>query len=101
MELDPKVKAYVDKGVAVSREALTKAGNAVKDLSDKGVTQIELVQLKNQLKKAYENLGLQVSEALSVQKQRTLTADDALTAGYLTEIERLRGEIEKRGQAKS
>jgi hypothetical protein len=100
MALDPKVKAYVDKGVEVSRDALTKAGSAVKDLSDKGVVRLELVQLKNQLKKAYENLGLLVFDALSVQKQQTLTADDALTAGYLTEIGRLCKEIEKREQAK-
>ena len=97
MALDPKVKAYVDKGVAASRDALTKAGSAVKDFSDKGVVRLELVQLKSQLKKTYENLGLQVFEALSGKKQQSLSADDALTAGYLTEIERLRREIEKRG----
>jgi hypothetical protein len=97
MELDPKVKAYVDKGIAASYDALTKAGNAVKDLSDKGVTKLELVQLKNQLKKGYENLGIQVFEALSVQKQKTLTSKDALIAGYLAEIERLQSEVVKRG----
>ena len=40
-----KMKEYLDKGVEVSKEALTKAGDVVQDLSDKGVTKIETHQL--------------------------------------------------------
>jgi lambda repressor-like predicted transcriptional regulator len=94
------VKSYVDKGVEVSRDALTKAGAAVKDWSDKGVVQLELAQLKTRLKKNYEKLGQQVYEALSVQPQTTLTSEDALIAGFLTEITRLRSEIDKRATEK-
>jgi hypothetical protein len=110
MALDDKVKTYVDKGVSASKEALskagaaskeafTKAGAAVRDLGDKSVVRLELIQLDKDLKKTYENLALQVYEALEVRKESKLKGDAAAIAGYLSEITRIRLEIERRNNA--
>ena len=52
-----KMKEYLDKGVEVSKEALSKAGDAVQDFSDKSVTKIESHQLVSRQNKEYRSLG--------------------------------------------
>ncbi|MDR3283844.1 MAG: hypothetical protein LBS97_01535 [Treponema sp.] len=110
MAIDETVKSYVDKGMvasrealskagAASKEALTKAGGAMREFGDKSVLRIEIIQLEGKLKKTYENLGIQVYEALNSQPEAVSSAEDAVVAGCLTEIARLRSEIERRDAA--
>ena len=52
-----KVKDFMDKGVEVSKSALSKAGEAVQDFGDKSVTKIEIKKLENKLEKLICELG--------------------------------------------
>ncbi|MDR3312778.1 MAG: hypothetical protein LBS64_06575 [Spirochaetaceae bacterium] len=90
------VKNLVDTGLAVSREALNKAGNAARDLGDKSVLRLELAQLEKKLAKNYESLGIQVSEAFATRKKDSLSASDAEISGFLHETARLTAEIGRR-----
>ncbi|MCI6953425.1 MAG: hypothetical protein MR839_05965 [Spirochaetia bacterium] len=41
-----KLTDFLDKGVDMSRDAITKAGDVVQDMGNKGVLRIEILQLK-------------------------------------------------------
>lgn len=96
MDFFDKMKDFMDKGIEVSKEALSKAGSTVQDLGDKGVTKIEVVQLQNKIEKQLAQLGLQVWQVLSEQKETSITAEDERVSGLLVEVTRLKQEIEKR-----
>ena len=46
-----KVKDFMDKGVEVSKTAITKAGDAVQDFSEKSVIRIDIKKLESKLEK--------------------------------------------------
>ena len=91
-----KMKEYLDKGVEVSKEALTKAGDAVQDFSDKSVTKIESHQLVSRQNKEYRALGLAVRQFFETNPSDTLSADNSSISGILQEIYRLDKEIAQR-----
>lgn len=94
-----KMKEYLDKGVEVSKEALTKAGDVVQDLSDKGVTKIETHQLVSRQNKEYRALGQAVRQFFEDNPSGSLTAQDSRIAGIITEIQRLDKEIDLREES--
>lgn len=94
-----KMKEYLDKGVEVSKEALTKAGDVVQDLSDKGVTKIEAHQLVSRQNKEYRALGQAVRQFFEDNPSGSLTAQDSRIAGIITEIQRLDKEIDLREES--
>ncbi len=58
---EEKVKDALSKGMKASKEALTKAGSAVQNFSDKSVNKIEKQQLVNKQKAKYEEMGKKLS----------------------------------------
>lgn len=94
-----KVKEYFDKGIEVSKDALSKAGDAVQDFGDKSVVRIEIKQLESKLNKEYSSLGTQVYNLYSANKDEPLRFDDAHISGVLDEIQRLLNEIDARRNA--
>jgi sorbitol-specific phosphotransferase system component IIBC len=93
MSIDPK--AILDNTLSVSKDALTKAGNAAKDLSEKSVIRVELMQLERKLSKSYETLGKAVAVHFEAQND-TLSSQDTNIVAFLLEITRLRHDIETR-----
>jgi hypothetical protein len=93
-----KAKEYLDAGVRVSKDMLTKAGGAVQEMSDKGVLKLEITQLKSKRKKAFENLGAAVYNALNVQGAKSITAKTAAAAPIIEEIVRLDEQIDAKTQ---
>lgn len=94
-----KMKEYLDKGVEVSKEALTKAGDVVQDLSDKGVTKIETHQLVSRQNKEYSALGQAVCQFFEDTPSGSLSAQDSSIAGIIAEIQRLDKEIAQREES--
>lgn len=94
-----KMKEYLDKGVEVSKEALTKAGDVVQDLSDKGVTKIETHQLVSRQNKEYRALGQAVCQFFEDTPSGSLSAQDSSIAGIIAEIQRLDKEIAQREES--
>lgn len=76
------VKKYVDKGIEVSKEALSKAGSAVTKFGDQSVKKVEKLQLESKLKQQLNALGEAVytafttdgAEMVSVQTLQPLVA---------------------------
>ena len=91
-----KMKEYLDKGVEVSKEALSKAGDAVQDFSDKSVTKIETHQLISRQNKEYRALGQAVLKFFEENPSASLSADNSLISGIMAEIQRLEKEIVQR-----
>ena len=91
-------KAILDSTLTASKDALSKAGNAARDLSEKSVIRVELMQLERKLTKSYETLGKAVSAHFDAQND-TLSSQDINVVALLLEIARLRHDIETR-QAK-
>lgn len=99
MDILDKVKEYLDKGMEVSKEALSKAGDAVQDFSDKSVTRIEVRQLASRRSKEYRSLGQVVCQLFRDDPAASLAADDSRISGILQEIRRLDKEIERREES--
>ncbi|MBR5866798.1 MAG: hypothetical protein IKZ04_02695 [Spirochaetaceae bacterium] len=91
-----KMKEYFDKGIEVSKDAITKASGAVQDFGDKSVVKIEIKQLESKLNKEYISLGNQVYNLYLQNKDEPLSYDNAYVSGVLAEITRLTQEIEAR-----
>ncbi len=94
-----KMKEYLDKGVEVSKEALSKAGDAVQDFSDKSVTKIESHQLVSRQNKEYRLLGEAVEKFFAENPGASLSADNSVISGILEEIRRLEKEIAQREES--
>lgn len=62
---ETKLKNVFAKGAKVSKDAFSKAGNAVQNFSDKSVLKIEKQQLKGKRSKKFEELGEAVYELLN------------------------------------
>lgn len=99
MDILDKVKEYLDKGMEVSKEALSKAGDAVQDFSDKSVTRIEARQLASRRSKEYRSLGQVVCQLFRDDTAARLACDDSRISGILQEIQRLDKEIERREES--
>ena len=94
-----KMKEYLDKGVEVSKEALSKAGDVVQDFSDKSVTKIETHQLISRQNKEYRALGQAVLKFFEENPSASLSADNSLISGIMAEIQRLEKEIVQREES--
>lgn len=94
-----KMKEYLDKGVEVSKEALSKAGDVVQDFSDKSVTKIESHQLVSRQNKEYRALGQAVQKFFEENPTATLSADNSAISGIMDEIKRLEKEIAQREES--
>jgi hypothetical protein len=88
-------RAILDNTLSVSKDALTKAGNAAKDLSEKSVIRVELMQLERKLTKSHELLGKEVAAYFDAQND-ALSRQDTKIVPFLLEISRLHREIETR-----
>lgn len=70
-----KLTDYLDKGVDMSRDAITKAGDVVQDMGNKGVLRIEILQLKEKQNKEYRDLGMSVAEIFRENPGESITED--------------------------
>ena len=70
-----KLTDFLDKGVDMSRDAITKAGDVVQDMGNKGVLRIEILQLKEKQNKEYRDLGMAVAEIFRDSPYESITRD--------------------------
>ncbi|HAH63630.1 MAG TPA: hypothetical protein DCL73_16215, partial [Treponema sp.] len=107
MDVSEKVKAYfdkgvsvsknaIDKGVEVSKKALNKAGAAVQDFSDKSVVRIEKHQFETKREEQLKALGKLVADKIITGGQSSFSAEDSDISVVITEIKHLDEEIAKR-----
>ncbi|WP_178841371.1 hypothetical protein [uncultured Treponema sp.] len=96
MAFKENFQKYLEKGVQVSKKAWTKAESAVTKFGDESVLKIEKTQLQSKLKKEITALGQEVLDAFS--EKNTISSEEEPFAARLTEIKRLKSEIQHRDE---
>lgn len=93
-----KVKDFMDKGVEVSKSALSKAGEAVQDFGDKSVTKIEIKKLENKLEKLICELGSYVFDKFDTEKVDILSYSDDKVQSIITSINEIKNQIASKNE---
>ena len=68
-EAKEKAKDVMDKVVVSSKDAFSKAGNAIQKFGDKSVLKIEIMQLKSKRKNAVSKLGVYAEKKFTLKMQ--------------------------------
>ena len=95
-DLKAKFKSGMDKFVESSKKALSQAGNAVQDFSDKSVIRIEKHQLESKKDEQLKKLGTLAAEKFLNDDSAVLSAGEEAVVAILEEIRRLNGDISNR-----
>lgn len=88
-----KVKDFMDKGVEVSKTALTKAGEAVQDFSEKSVIRIDIKKLESKLEKLINELGSYVFDKFNSEYAESVYASDEKVASIIKNINEVKNQI--------
>lgn len=88
-----KVKDFMDKGVEVSKTAITKAGEVVQDFGDKSVTKIEIKKLESKLGKLINELGSYVFDKFNSENAEFVNASDEKVASIINNINEVKSQI--------
>lgn len=99
MDFVEKAKELFGKGAKASKEAMTKAGSAIQDFSDKSVVKLEIKQLENKMKAYYTDLGKLASDSFLASPEKTFSMDSDGVSEIMKEINNCRDEIQKRQKA--
>ena len=94
-----ELKKYVEMGVSASKDALSKAGDAVTKFGDESVIRIEKRQMENQLRQEILNVGYDILKAFEEDKKETVSVSDDFIQARITKIKELKEEISKREQS--
>ena len=93
MSFKDDVKKYVDKGLSVSKEALTKAGSAVSKFGDDSVVRLEKHKKENLLKQEVLEIGYEVIKIFVDEQKDSISASDEVISSKLMKIKDLKVEI--------
>ncbi|MBQ1629193.1 MAG: hypothetical protein II098_08575 [Treponema sp.] len=95
-DLKAKFRSGMDKFVESSKKALSQAGNAVQDFSDKSVIRIEKHQLETKKDEQLKKLGSLAVEKFLNDDSAVLSASEEAVVTILEEIRRLNTDIAER-----
>jgi hypothetical protein len=99
MTFSEKMRDMVNKGLAASREAVSKAGAQAQVWGEMGVLKVEIIQYRSQAEKLTTQLGTEVYEAIAEKGQASLSADSPALRDLIArirELERLMAAKEER-----
>jgi hypothetical protein len=96
MTFSERMKAVFEQGWEASKDIAAKAGAKAQDMGEKGVLKLEIMQLEAQAKKWVERLGAEVCRLFIEQGEETLSANDPVIKGMLSEIAGIRDTIERK-----
>ncbi len=101
MDFVAKVKQAVNQGLEASRDFLDRASDKAKDLGEKGVLKLEILQFQHDAEKKIAELGTIVYEALAKDGKNTVSKRTAGVKTLIQEIDSLMKQIgEKEEQLK-
>src|SRR5690606_34743173 len=98
MDFWTRVKSTVDKGLSASKDLFGKAGEAARELGEKGVLRIEVRELENRVKDLLQALGLAVFQQLDKEGKASVTAKNQEIAELIQQIKTAESEITLREQ---
>ncbi len=96
MSFAEKMREMVTKGVAASREAISKAGSQAQTWGEMGVLKIEIVQYRNMLEKLTAQLGAEVYDAFIDRGQASVAADSPDLRDLIAKIRDTEAHIKER-----
>ncbi len=99
MNFSDRMQEFITKGIAASKEFVTKAGEQAQTWGEMGVLKVEIIQLRSQAEKQIARLGAEVYAALAERGEPAVslgnpTIRDAI--GRIKEIETLIDDKEAR-----
>ena len=95
-EAKEKAKDVMDKVVVSSKDAFSKAGNAIQKFSDKSVLKIEIMQLKSKRKNAVSKLGVYAEKKFYAENAESISRSEDEVSKLLDEIKNLDSQINER-----
>lgn len=98
MDFWTRMRKAVDKGLSVSRDWLGKAGDAARDLGEKGVLRLEIRELEAKSKDLLLKLGTYTYEQLGREKKASITAKNQEVQAVLTELLSIEEQVQNREQ---
>jgi hypothetical protein len=93
-----KVKSFFDKSLEVSKDALSKAGSAVSDYSDKTMTKIGVKQLEGKIQKIYAELGSMVYDYIEANNTQNINGETEFVKKAIEDINKLKEEIKSKNE---
>ena len=96
MDFMSRMKQTLDKSVEVSKDFLGKAGDAAKDLGEKGVLRLEIRELEGRAKKEFSKLGQLTYQTFVKEEKASITSKNQELTAILEEIRHIEAEIDKR-----
>jgi hypothetical protein len=75
MTFSEKMRDMMNKGMAASRDIVTKAASQAQTWGEMGVLRVEILQLRSQAEKLTAQLGAEAYAALAERKEPSLSAD--------------------------
>jgi len=90
------IQKYLEIGVQASKDALSKAGDAVSKFSDESIIRIEKKQFEHKLNQEITALGLTVLKAFEDEKKESIGSDEPEIITHINKIKEIKTEITKR-----
>ncbi|MDR1956459.1 MAG: hypothetical protein LBQ30_06350 [Treponema sp.] len=91
-----KAQDWGEKGLQASKDLMNKAGAKAQDLGERGVLVIEIKQLKGQVQKLVDTLGLTAYEALVTHEAESISVGTPGIKEILDEIASIKETIEQK-----
>ena len=92
MAFSDKMLDMVNKGMAASRDIVSKASSQAHTWGEMGVLKVEVIQLRAQAEQLTAQLGAEVYAAFAERKEQTISTDTPAlreTIGRISDIDRL------------
>ena len=88
-------KELLNKGMLSTKEVIETAGEKSKELGEKGVARITILQLEKQAEKRFAQIGRHVYQILIKEGQQTISKGTDEIKKLLGEIEKIEKEIDE------
>jgi hypothetical protein len=96
MTFSEKMRDMVNRGMAASRDAISKAGSQAQAWGEMGVLKIEIIQYRNMVEKLTAQLGAEVFEAFIERGQTSVSADSPDLRDIIVRIRDTEAQIKER-----
>ncbi|HOX33963.1 MAG TPA: hypothetical protein PLB91_16650 [Spirochaetales bacterium] len=96
MTLSEKIQDLMNRGIAASREAVSKAGTQAQVWGEMGVLKVEIIQYRSQVEKLSAQLGAEVYATFAEKGQKSLSAESPAVRDLIGRIRDTERAIEEK-----
>ena len=96
MTLSEKIQDLMNRGMAASREAVSKAGTQAQVWGEMGVLKVEIIQYRSQVEKLSAQLGAEVYATFAEKGQKSLSAESPAVRDLIARIRDTERAIEEK-----